>query len=188
MTLFKNTLAGMFIIGFLVALAYGLYYTFHLVIGAFSSLEAVQKTVLFTGALTMLLSAVVIAVSLRGLGKRLQNHRLQDEKLAAYGNLINAWRALVHGPRHSIQPEEEQILLDIESHLALAASPRVLRAYDRMQQMRYESGLQHPDLVAQLQKVILEIRKDVGLSDWTHAGDDGMAFLASTDEPQQKSQ
>jgi recombinational DNA repair ATPase RecF len=59
----------------------------------------------------------MIAAALHGLGKRLQNRRLQDEKLATYGKLINAWRALVRAPQRAIQPEEEQILHDIESHL-----------------------------------------------------------------------
>jgi len=117
MNLLKNTLASMIVIGFLVASAYGLYYAAQCVLGAFAGLEAVQKTVLFTAAFTLLLSAAMIAASLRGLDKRMQNRRLQEEKLAAYGNLINAWRALVRAPQRAIQPEEEQILHDIESHL-----------------------------------------------------------------------
>jgi len=117
MNLLKNTLAGMIIIGFLAALAYGLYYAFQFLLNAFAGLEAVQKTVLFTTAFTILLSAAMIAAALRGLGKRMQNRRLQEEKLAAYGNLINVWRALVCAPQRTIQPEEEQILHDIESHL-----------------------------------------------------------------------
>ena len=117
MNLLKNTVVGMIIIIFLVASAYGLYYAFQFLVNAFTGVETVQKTLLVSGAFTLLLSAAMIAAALRGLGRRMQNRRLQEEKLAAYGNLINAWRALVRAPQRAIQPEEEQILHDIESHL-----------------------------------------------------------------------
>jgi len=166
MNLLKNTLASMIIIGFLIASAYGLYYVFQFLLNAFAGLEAVEKTLLFTAAFTILLSAAMIAAALRGLGRRMQNRRLQDEKLAAYGNLINAWRALVRAPQRAIQPEEEQILHDIESHLTLVAGPRVLRQYHGLKEIQREADLQSQDVFAQLEKVILEIRRDIGYADW----------------------
>ena len=165
MNLLKNTVAGMIIIGFLVASAYGLYYAAQYVLGVFAGLEAMQKTVLFTAALTLLLSAAMITAALRGLDRRLQNRRLQEEKLAAYGNLIHAWRALVREPQCAIQPEEEQILHDIESHLTLVAGPQVLRQYHLLKEIQDETDLQSPEVFAQLEKVIIEIRHDIGYAD-----------------------
>ncbi len=153
-------------IGFLIASAYGLYYAVQCILGAFAGLEAMQKTILFTGAFTLLLSTAMIAASLCSLGKRLQNRRLQEEKLAAYGNLINVWRALVFAPQRAIQPREEQILHDIESHLTLVAGPRVLRQYHRLKEIQHEADLQSPEVFTQLEKVILEIRRDIGYADW----------------------
>jgi hypothetical protein len=166
MNLLKNTVAGMIIIGLLVASAYGLYYAFQFLVNAFAGLETVQKTFFFSGTFTILSSAAMIAAALRGPGRRLQNRRLQDEKLAAYGNLINAWRALVHAPQRAIQPEEEQVLHDIESHLTLVAGPRVLRQYHRLKEIQREADLQSQDVFAQLEKVILEIWRDIGYADW----------------------
>lgn len=177
MKLIKNTLAGMIALGFLVASAYGIYYAVQYVLGVFAGIEAMQKTILFTGAFTLLLSAAMIAASLRGLGKRLQNHRLQEEKLAAYGNLISAWGVLVRAPQRAIQPEEEQIMHDIESHLALMASPRVLRQYHRLKEIQREADLQSPELFAQLEKVILEIRRDIGYDDWSYKNDHLISVL-----------
>jgi hypothetical protein len=165
MNLLKNTLASMIVIGFLIASAYGLYYAFQFLLDAFAGIETVQKTFLFSGAFTLLLSAAMIAASLRGLGKRLQNHRLQEEKLAAYGNLINAWRALVCAPQRAIPPEEEQILHNVESHLILVAGPLVLRQYHRLKEIQREADLQSPEVFAQLEKLILEIRRDIGYAD-----------------------
>ncbi len=168
MNLLKNTLASIMVIGFLVASAYGLYYAAQYVLGVFAGLEAVQKTFLFTAAFTLLLSAAMIAASLRSIGRRMQNRRLQEEKLAVYGNLIYAWRALVCAPQRPIQPEEEQILHDIESHLILVAGPRVLRQYHRLKEIQREDDLQSQDVFAELEKVILEIRRDIGYTDWSY--------------------
>ena len=96
----------------------------------------------------------------------MQNRRLQEEKLVAYGNLIHAWRALVREPKRAIQPEEEQILHDIESHLTLVAGPQVLRQYHRLKEIQREADLQSQDVFTQLEKVILEIRPDIGYADW----------------------
>jgi 4-amino-4-deoxy-L-arabinose transferase-like glycosyltransferase len=177
MNLLKNTVAGMIIIGFLVASAYGLYYAFQFVVNAFAGLEAVQKTLLFTAAFTILLSAAMIAAALRGLGRRLQNRRLQEEKLAAYGDLIYAWRALVREPQRAIQPEEEQILHDIESHLILVAGPQVLRQYHRLKEIQREADPQSPEVFAQLEKVILEIRRDIGYADWGYKNSQFISVL-----------
>jgi hypothetical protein len=166
MNLLKNTLASMIVIGFLIASAYGLYYAFQFLLNAFVGIETVQKTILFSGAFTLILSATMIAASLRGLDKRLQKHRLQEEQLAAYGNLINAWRALVRAPQRAIQPEEEQILRDIEGHLTIAAGPRVLQQYHHFKEIQREADLQSPEVFAQLEKVILKIRRDIGYADW----------------------
>jgi hypothetical protein len=165
MNLLKNTLAGMIVIGFLVASAYGLYYAAQYVLGVFAELQPVQKTLLFTAAFTILFSAAMIAAALRGLGKRLQNRRLQEEKLVAYGNLIHAWRALVREPKRAIQPEEEQILHDIESHLILVAGPQVLQQYHRLKEIQGGADLESPEVLAQLEKVIIEIRRDIGYAD-----------------------
>ena len=91
-----------------------------------------------------------------------------SEKLAAYGNLINAWRALVRAPQRAIQPEEEQILHDIESHLTLVTGPRVLRQYHRLKEIPQEADLQSPEVFAQLEKVTLEIRRDIDHADWSY--------------------
>ena len=166
MKFLKNTLASMIVIGFLIALAYGLYYAFQFLLNAFAGIEAMQKTILFTAAFTLLLSAAMITAALRGLGKRLQNRRLQEEKLATYGNLIYAWRALVREPQRAIQPGEEQILHNIESHLILVAGPQVLRQYHHLKEIQGEADLQSPEVLAQLEKVIIEIRRDIGYADW----------------------
>lgn len=165
MNLLKNTVVGMIILGFLIASAYGLYYAFQFLLNAFAGLEAVQKTVLFTAAFTILLSAAMIATALRGLGKRMQNRRLQEEKLAVYGHLINTWQALVRAPQRATQPQEEQSLHDIESHLVLVAGRQVLRQYHRLKEVQREADLQSPEVFAQLEKVILEIRRDIGYAD-----------------------
>ena len=166
MKFLKNTLASIIVIGFLVALAYGLYYAFQFILNAFAGIETVQKTIFFTAAFTLLLSAAMIAAALRGIGRRLQNRRLQEEKLAVYGDLIYAWRALVCAPQRAIPPGEEQILHDIESHLILVAGPRVLRQYHRLKEIQREADLQSPEVFAELEKVILEIRRDIGYADW----------------------
>jgi len=149
-----------------VASAYGLYYAAQYVLGVFSGIGTVQKTFLFSGAFTLLLSAAMIAAALRGIGKHLQNRRLQDEKMTAYSKLINAWRALVCAPQRAIQPEEEQILHDIESHLTLVAGPRVLRQYHRLKEIQREADLQSQDVFAQFEKLILKLQRDIGYADW----------------------
>lgn len=177
MKFLKNTLASMMVIGFLIASAYGFYYAFQFLLNAFAGIETVQKTFLFSGALTLLLSAAMIAAALRGLGKRLQNRRLQEEKLAAYSNLINVWRVLLKTPAYNLNPEDQQVLGDIESHLTLVAGPRVLRQYHRLKDIQRQADLQSPEVSGQLEKLILEIRRDIGYSDWLHTETPAYAFL-----------
>ena len=167
MNLLKNIFAGMIVIGFLVALAYGLYYAFQYILGVFAGLESVLKIVLFTAVFTILLSAAMVTAALRGLGKRIRNRRFQEEKLIAYGNLINVWRALVNSSRRTLQPEERQALHDIESRMALAATPRVLRQYQVLQDVQRRCGLQSAETARQLEAIIKEIRRDIGYTDWS---------------------
>lgn len=69
MNLLKNTVVGMIIIIFLVASAYGLYYAFQFLVNAFTGVETVQKTLLVSGAFTLLLSAAMITAPLAGACK-----------------------------------------------------------------------------------------------------------------------
>jgi hypothetical protein len=166
MTFIKNALAGMLVVGFLAVVVYGLYYGFQYLLLLFAGIQEIHKTVLFIGGSTVFLSAAMVAAALRGLGRRIRNRRLQEEKLIAYGNLINVWRALVNSSQGTLRPEERQALHDIESRLALAAAPRVLRQYQLFQEVQHRSGLQSGETARQLEKIILEIRRDMGYTDW----------------------
>ena len=86
-------------------------------------------------------------------------------------------RALVHEPQRAIQPEEEQILYDNESHLILVAGPQVLRQYHLLKEIQGEVDLQSPEVLAQLEKVILEIRRDIGYADWGYKNDHLISVL-----------
>ena len=109
----------------------------------------------------------MVAAALRGLGKRLNNRRLLEEKLIAYGNLINVWRALVNSPQSTLRLEERQALHDIESRMALAATPRVLRQYQVLQDVQRRCGIQSAETARQLEAIIKEIRRDIGYTDWS---------------------
>ena len=45
------------------------------------------------------------------------------------------------------------------------AGPQVLRQYHRLKEIQHEADLQSPEVLAQLEKLILEIRRDIGYAD-----------------------
>lgn len=45
--------------------------------------------------LTVLLGVAMLAAAVRSVGKRMQNRRIQDEKLAVYFSVVGVWQALI---------------------------------------------------------------------------------------------
>ena len=154
-----SVLFGLALLGLLGA---GVYYAFYFIIeNLFAKLDPRLAAITTITAATLLICSSIIASALRWSGK--STHELNTRKIAAYDYFIRIWGGLLW--QESYQSEiDAGDLLELEKQLSLWADPKVIQAYIILQQLELETGLPNPKVIAQFTKVLMEMRKDLGLS------------------------
>jgi len=162
-------LFGLALLGLLGA---GVYYAFHFIINSlFARLDPQLAAIATIAAATLLICTSIIASALRWSGK--STNELNTRKTAAYDYFIRIWGGLFWQATYQSEIDAGD-LLELEKQLILWADPKVIQAYIILQRLETETGLPNPTATAQFIKVLMEMRKDLGLS---NQGLDGQALL-----------
>ena len=143
---------------FLAIFLAAVYYLYEYVVSLFSSFVPQLKTIMIVVSIVAIFCAVIIASGLRASG----TNNVSSE-------LINLYmRLLVLGSERLTQPSgvERQVvtseLVVLEQQLALQGSQKVIAAYMKLHRLSRQEDMSGDDAVECLQKLLLEMRVDIG--------------------------
>ena len=154
MNLFGKTLGLMLGLALMAALGWAAYLALAYLVSFFALLEPQVATVTAIGSLVALTAAAVVASAIRRGAARTGAARIHEQKAATYHFLVECWQETATAP-HKLQA--------LDRLLALYGSAAVLRAHALLRALAREKGARHADAAAQIGKVLLEVRKDLGV-------------------------
>jgi hypothetical protein len=165
MKLFRIILSAFASLALLVALGLGGYSAITMIARLFSKLDVQFATMTAIASLVILLSAMIVASSIRRTSQQNKANTFQAERAATYRFFTDVWTTLLQ-PGHELEAQssiklaEEQRTLD--HLLALYGSPRVIKSHVALRALGHEVGTAHSDVRLQLAQTLLEIRKELG--------------------------
>lgn len=151
MNIFGKTFGLLVCLALLGALGAGGYFALEFVVGLFASLEPQVARVTAIACAVALLASLIVTSGIREAGRKSKAAWIRERKAAAYQFFIDCQRA-----------DEPEKLKALDGMLALYGGATVIKAHAALRAFEREKGVQHPDARAQLGKVLLEIRKDLG--------------------------
>src|SRR5438093_1573013 len=166
MKFFGQTLAVLFSLALLGVLGVGGYFALKRIGGLFGSMDFPVAAVTVIASVVALLAALIIASSIRQVGKQNAAHQLHTEKAATYQLFIDLWEDLL---RHGRDAEERnpdtlsEELLALDRRLMLYGSAGVVKAHAGLRALERDSGAHNPRVRSQVATVLMEIRQDLGL-------------------------
>ncbi|AEJ00889.1 hypothetical protein Nit79A3_1026 [Nitrosomonas sp. Is79A3] len=163
MNFISQLLSVVFGIALLGLLGVGIYYAFNFVTeNLFASLDPQLSAITAIAAATLLISSCIIASALRGSQRDI--HVLNIKKRLAYEQFIQIWRKVFWQNSQQQTGIDASDLQELEKQFILWANPKIIQAYIKLRQLAAETHFSDPKVRAQFIKVLMEIRKDLGLS------------------------
>ncbi len=146
-------------VALLLVLLAGGFFLFRHLIGLFNTLDPTIATVTTIASIVALLSAVIIRGGVNGVRR---NDATLPEKLKLYEQLLCAQceRLKIKQKRQDGVSDDE--MDRTERLLALQGSPAVIADYAALQQLTTQAGVEQAVIVAQITKLVLDMRKDLG--------------------------
>jgi len=160
----------------LLTLLAGGYFLVGYVDGVLAALEPPTRTLAIIGSAVGLLSAVIIAEGLKARGAK--NPQAATERSAAYERLLSLY-CEQSSPAETTNLEAARDLAATERKLVLQGSAEVISAYIRLKRAK-DSGEPH-DSRALLEKLVAQMRKDLGRQAMIYKGGDLLYVLGRPD-------
>lgn len=157
-------LLGFALIGALIA---GMYFILRSVVNLFYRLDMHVASILYISALACLCSAAMISLIVRLGQKRRSMERLQREKAAVYQRFLVTWSNMLNQASMRNTQSALHIANDLrvaEQQLLLWGSNHVLKCYTVYQNYETPYNPRDPSVLLLIEKVLQEIRKDLGQS------------------------
>ncbi len=172
MKTFGNLIASLLIITLLFAIVWGAILGAKHLIAQFQTLETEQAGVLIIVGSFLLIYTLILTIALR-FNKNKSDKLVHPEKSYIYSDFLNYYIEI----RSNIQ-NQGHIPYKFRSDMSLWAAHDVLKAYIKFNQLIVELSPDHPKILNQAEKVIFEMRKDLGLRNYgLGSGDlDGIIF------------
>ena len=155
-----TTITGVLLgVALLLVLLAGGFFLFRHLIGLFNTLDPTIATVTAIASMVALLCAVIIRGGVNGVSR---NDATLPERLKLYEQLLCA-----QCERLKIKQKRQDGVSDDERNrgerlLTLQGSPAVIASYAALQQLSTQAGVEQAVIVAQLAKLVLDMRKDLG--------------------------
>jgi hypothetical protein len=159
LTVLFGVLVGIVILG---AFAVGGYFAIKFGLDLFGTLDPQVATMTAIASLVALLSASIIAGGFKWAGRREKELQVRAEKADLYERLVLMWGARLHQQDRAVDQAAEAELLKLVWLLTLRGSPKVIKAVGALQAVEQEAGAQSQAVHAQLAKLLLEMRLDLG--------------------------
>jgi len=147
----SNAIAILLMMGLLLGLGWVAYITITFLISQFGVVDPQMSAILTISSVTFLLSAIILAASIKTLAKKTDyNHH---QKLELYNKLVDT---LQNRNRENFNSLEE-----LKNHLMIWASDSILEEFGTYLELVTSKDLNPDDLREQAQNLIIAIRKDV---------------------------
>ena len=156
-----TTLSVCLALALFLALGIGGYYVLKTSLDAFVRLDF-QSAAIIVAAIVTFLMAMLIARGLRGARRRKTAQLFHAEKAATYQLFTEVWPIRMQSTvRDQATASDELSMLD--RLLSLYGSPNVVKAYAVFRKSEQAEGAQNPSTASLLAKVLIEMRRDLGL-------------------------
>lgn len=154
-SIFFGMIFGLLLVAALLA---GTYYLFEYIASLFGTLEPQLKTITIIATIVAFFCAAIIASGLKASSQNI----VPSEKINLYQRLLVLW----NGRLKQVTVEEvwgvESELVGLEQQLALLGSSRVVAAYLNLRRSTKQEGKPGDDAIELLQKLLVEMRTDIG--------------------------
>lgn len=163
MNFISQLISVVFGIALLGLLGVGIYYAFNFVTeNLFASLDPQLSAITAIAAATLLISSCIIASALRRSQRNI--HALNIKKRLAYEQFIQIWEKVFWQNSRQQTGIDANELQELEKQFILWANPKVIQAYITLRQLAAGTDFSDPKVKVQFINVLMEIRKDLGLS------------------------
>jgi hypothetical protein len=184
MNTLNDIVSGVLALVLLAALGIGAYYALKLVLDLFAGLEERVGMMLNATMIAVAVTALIISIALRSGPKRESMARLHQKKADVYRRFVEVWAEVLRhkdaentGDWHRTEAE----LKAVEKHLILWGSSGVIKRYAACKNTDSQKGYHDSKPSQLIEKVILEMRKDLGQSNLGLEG--GYLFDLLTGKP-----
>jgi hypothetical protein len=154
MSLFGKTLGLLLGLALIAAVGAGAWLALEYIGSLFASLDVQVARVTAIGSVVVLAAAAIVASAIRRGATKTGAARIHEQKIGTYQFFVECWQDTATPP-HKLQA--------LDRLLALYGGAAVIRSHAVLRALAREKGARHPDAAAQIGKVLLEVRKDLGV-------------------------
>lgn len=177
MKAFSTFLGIVFGLALLAALLAGGYFLFRYVMDVFATLEPTVATLTAIASVVALLCATIIASGLKARSQKDQGAGMSVEKARIYEQLLALCRGQLRGQEITNELAADDGLVELEQLLALHGSPNVITAYVNLRRQARQEGKQGDEVPAPLNKLVMDMRGDLGRTALNLKENDLLALL-----------
>lgn len=172
---------------FLGALVAGGYFGFQWLLDLFGTLEPQVASITMIASMVAVLCATIVASGFKWMGRKEKEVVVQADKANLYESILLMWGEKLKQGTKAIESSLDEELQKQERLLTLRGSANVMKAYLALQRQVNTVGLRNPELTSSMAKLILEMRKDLGVSVLNVKESDLVAILQGGDIEEQPS-
>lgn len=157
---------------------------FRFLITFLEGLDRSLITILIISSTVFLIGISVIVRSIRKSIKHKNEILIQTEKAERYQRLIQYLANCLkrNGSEYSADNDKTKLTQSLMFEIILWGSHGVIKELMALQKMEKEEGVKNTKISSQVEKIILEIRKDLGLKNWGIKENDMIELLKISDE------
>jgi hypothetical protein len=148
----------------LTAIGFGVYLAIGRVVTVFASLDPEVANVTAIACLTALILALVITRGMTRATRQARTVAVREEKTGTYQFLVDVWADLLGQGTQTdeLAGDSSAKLRVLDRLLALYGCAAVIKAHTVLRRLEREKGGRHPDVQAQLGRLLIAIRTDLG--------------------------
>jgi len=141
---------------------------FRFLITFLEGLDSNLITILITSSIVFLIGISIIVRSIRESIKYKNKILIQSEKAERYQRLIQYLANCLqnNGRENSADKDKTKLTQSLIFEIILWGGNGVIKELMAFQKMEKEEGVKNTKISSQVEKIILEIRKDLGLQNW----------------------
>lgn len=140
------------------------YLAFNWGLDVFGTLEPQVATITAIASMVAVFCAAILASGFKWMGRKKEQVAARAERANLYENIMLIWGEKLMVGTKTQEPSLEEELRKRERLLTLRGSAAVLKAYLALQRQANTVGLHNPELASCMARLILDMRRDLGVS------------------------
>lgn len=153
------------------------YLAFNWGLDVFGMLEPQVATITAIASMVMVFCATIVASGFKWMGRKKEEVSIRAERANLYENIMLIWGEKLMLGTKTLEPSLEEELRKQERLLTLRGSAGVLKAYLALQRQANTVGPHNPELTSFMAQLVLDMRRDLGVSVASVKGRDLTAVL-----------